>query len=57
MQYKDLAGQNAVFNYTYQTDIPYTFWNSILGQVDFYIALCEKKEKERLSKLAEEQGL
>lgn len=61
MQYDGLAtaGVEACYGYIYRTDIPYSFWNEILRQVDTYLYRKEQRQKAENAGLEEiaEQGL
>ncbi len=46
-----LAGTEAVYGYKYHNNIPYTFWNDVLRQVDYFIQKKEEKYKEQQKRL------
>lgn len=58
MHYEGLknADLTAVFDFKYESDVPYDLWNVLLQEVDNFLRYKEQKEKEQnasLEKLAE----
>lgn len=57
MHYEGLknARIEAFGGFFYENDIPYTFWNDVLTQVNGFIRRREEAEKARLEEMAQQQ--